>query len=399
MNTIKYTFWFIFFTLLLSCSNDDHTVEEVEEGGPVSSYVFVINSLSGQQGGAKYIATAPSVTEGTLKIDKYTGIETDAYTFFVQNNQLMAAVFGEIGQSPLTFYSLNRRNEIVPGRKLITETIGSHGKVGDKDVVSASFGGGFFVVSTESKQITHKGEIDFNLLKYEDEEAKPTSLKGVFAVDDKVYMPFSVTPKEGDTKFREQTFIALIDYPSLKITEILRDNRTGLVGSWFGMNGIQQVKDGSVYVWSPAEKSKNPSAFIRIKNHKIDKSYFFDVEKATGGHKLSRAEYIKDNLFLVNFFVDKNIQSTWSGVVKLALVDVAAQTIKWIEDIPEHVLMPYNNKVYVEKDKKTIHYIAPIEKTNRFQIYNINVETGKVKRGLVIENATDVTAFSKLESI
>lgn len=404
MNIIKKTLGVLSLALIASCSSDDNSSPKdpttPPEGGKVSSYVFVINSLTGQEGGTKYIATSPSVTEGVLRIDKNTGIETDSYSFFVQNNQLMAAVYGFTGQSPLTFYSLNNRKEIVQGTKLATETIGSYGNIGKTEVVTATLGGNLFTINTELKQITHKGAVDFEKLKYKDETVAGRNLTGIFAVGtDKIYIPYSVSPKEGDTKYRENTFIAVVDYPSLKISKTIIDNRSGLIGSWFAMNGIQQVEDGSVYAWSPAEKSKNPSAFIRIKNHEIDKDYFFDVQKATGGHKLSRAEYIGGNLFFVSFFVDKNIQSTWSGVTKLALVDVSAKTIKWIDSIPEHEQMGYKQKIYVENDKKTLHYVAPIEKTNRFQVYNVDVATGVAKKGLIIENANDVTAISKLESV
>lgn len=404
MNIIKKTLGLLSLVLIASCSSDDNSSPEKpttpEEGKKASSYVFVINSLTGQEGGTKYIATASSLTEGVIKIDKNNGIETDSYSFFVQNNQLMAAVYGFSGQSPLTFYSLNAKSEIVEGTKLATETIGSYGNIGKTEVVSATLGGNLFAINTELKQMTHKGAVDFDKLKYKDEEAGGRNLTGVFAVGtDKLYIPYSVSPKEGDTKYRDNTFIAVVDYPSLKVSKTIIDDRTGLIGSWFGMNGVQQVEDGSVYAWSPAEKSKNPSAFIRIKNHEIDKGYFFDVQKATGGHKLSRAEYIGGNEFLVSFFVDKNIESTWSGVTKLAIVNVSTQSIRWIDTIAEHAQMPYKQKIYVEKDKKTVHYVAPIEKTNRFQVYNIDVATGIAKKGITIENANDVTAISKLESV
>ncbi len=404
MNIIKKTLSLLSLVLIASCSSDDNSSSEKpttpEEGKKASSYVFVINSLTGQEGGTKYIATASSLTEGVIKIDKNNGIETDSYSFFVQNNQLMAAVYGFSGQSPLTFYSLNAKNEIVEGTKLATKTIGSYGNIGKTDVVSATLGGNLFAINTELKQMTHKGAVDFDKLKYKDEEAGGRNLTGVFAVGtDKLYIPYSVSPKEGDTKYRDNTFIAVVDYPSLKVSKTIIDDRTGLIGSWFGMNGIQQVEDGSVYAWSPAEKSKNPSAFIKIKNHEIDKGYFFDVQKASGGHKLSRAEYIGGNDFLVSFFVDKNIQSTWSGVTKLAIVNVSTQSIRWIDTIADHAQMPYKQKIYVEKDKKTVHYVAPIEKTNRFQVYNIDVATGIAKKGITIENANDVTAISKLESV
>ncbi|MDM1507753.1 DUF4374 domain-containing protein, partial [Myroides odoratimimus] len=134
MNIIKKTLSLLSLVLIASCSSDDNPSSEnpttPEEGKKASSYVFVINSLTGQEGGTKYIATASSLTEGVIKIDKNNGIETDSYSFFVQNNQLMAAVYGFSGQSPLTFYSLNAKNEIVEGTKLATETIGSYGNIG-----------------------------------------------------------------------------------------------------------------------------------------------------------------------------------------------------------------------------------------------------------------------------
>ncbi|MDR0748315.1 MAG: DUF4374 domain-containing protein [Tannerellaceae bacterium] len=223
---------------------------------------------------------------------------------------------------------------------------------------------------------------------------------GVFQVDnDKLYIPYELfkTDGSGSTQFRDSSWIMVVSYPELEYRQIIRDGRSSSIGCYFGMQGIQQVDDKDIYTWSTAINSKNPSAVMRIKQGKdeFDTSYFFNVEEKTGGWKINRADYISGYKFLASFHQNNEQAALWQGRAKLAIVDVKEESVTWITGVPEHTEMAYKHKVYVEKDKKTVHYVFK-DDDNQLFVYNIDVASATGKKGLEFVGMSDITTISKL---
>lgn len=111
--------------------------------------------------------------------------------------------------------------------------------------------------------------------------------------------------------------------------------------------------------------------------------------------KLSRAEYLGGYKFLTSFFVSDEQVGQWNGRTKLAIVDVQNKSITWVTGVPEHAQMSYKQKIYVEDDKATAHYVLK-DDNNKFFVYNIDIASAQGTKGLEIINAADVTTISKL---
>lgn len=390
------------FLLITSCSDDkDSTGGSVDpEGG--SKYIFVAYSF-GSEGveSAPYIISTNSLTEGTLDLSK--GIETDAYSFIVQNNTLFAAVYGFAGQGPITPYKLNSNGQVAQiGNKINAVTAAIYGTVNNNEWIGGGFTGSatspnatLFRVDAVNLQLAGTSSISMTPLAIDNEWP---SWHGVFQVDNnKLFIPYVTSPEDGDSKHRDRSNILVVNYPDLTYKTTIHDTRTGELGSWFGMQGLQQIADGDVYAWSPAAHTKNPSAFIRIKKgtEVFDQSYFFNVEEKSGGLKLSRADYLGGYKFLTSFFVNEKEVGEWNGRTKLAIVDVQAKTITWVTGVPEHAQMSYKQKVYLEDDKKTVHYVLK-DDNDKFFVYNIDIASAQGHKGLEIINIRDVTTISKL---
>lgn len=387
---------------LASCS-DDEKEQPVPGSGGNSKYVFVAYSV-GSEGveSAPYIISADSVTGGKVGLEN--GIETDAYSFVTQNNTLFAAVWG--GQGPVTPYKLDASGKIVQNGNTVNAVVAAiYGAVGTDSWVGGGFNGDkqdpmatLFRFDAKNLMLGGRNTIDMNKLAVGDEW--PTWY-GVFPVDqDKLFIPYDMFPldqNQTQTKYPDSTWIMVATYPGLEFKKIIRDGRTGTIGSWFGMHGLKQIEDGDVYAYSTATKSKNPSAIVRIKKgtEEFDQSYFFNLEAKSGGLKVSRGDYISNGKFLMSFFINAKEVTEWSGRTKLAIVDVKSQTITWVTGVPEHAQMGYKQKTFVEDDGNTIRYVMKDDAGKHF-VYNINANTATGTKGLEFVNIADITTISKL---
>lgn len=385
-----------------ACDSDNNDPVQEENSNGNNKYIFVAYSV-GSEGveSAPYIISTNSLSSGTLDLSK--GIETDAYSFIVQNNTLFAAVYGFAGQGPITPYKLNSKGAVEQiGNKINAVTAAIYGTVNNNEWIGGGFTGSstspnatLFRVDAVNLQLAGTNSIDLTPLAIDNEWP---SWHGVFQVDnDKLFIPYVTSTDNVDSKHKDRANILIVNYPELTYKKAIHDTRTGELGSWFGMQGLQQIEDGDVYAWSPAAGVDNPSAFIRVKKgaEEFDQSYFFNVEEKSGGLKLSRAEYLGGYKFLTSFFVSDEQVGQWNGRTKLAIVDVQNKSITWVTGVPEHAQMSYKQKIYVEDDKATAHYVLK-DDNNKFFVYNIDIASAQGTKGLEIINAADVTTISKL---
>lgn len=405
MKTNKFLLGLLALGMLGMVSCDDATEDPDTNPEPVgnSKYVFVAYSV-GSQGveSAPYIIASETTESGKVNLSK--GIETDAYSFVPQNNMLFAAVYG--GQGPITPYKLDSKGEIVQaGNSVNAVTAAIYNPIGDDAWVGGGFSGSpedpyGTLFRFDAKNLILGGRNTIDMTKLVVGKEWPTWY-GVFkAGSDKLFIPYDVYPTEDgatETQYRDSTWVLVVTYPGLQFKKIIRDGRTGPIGSWFGMHGMQELEDGDVYAYSTALKSKYPSAVVRIKKDTevFDQSYFFNLEAKSGGLKVSRGDYIGEGKFLMSFFINAAEVEEWNGRTKLAIVDVKTQTLTWVTGVPEHAQMSYKQKTFVEDDKNTIRYVLKDDAGKHF-VYNINASTATGSKGLEFENVSDVTTISKL---
>jgi hypothetical protein len=390
---------------MTACSDDkdDQTTGPDPVSTSRSRYVFVAYSVGSSGESAPYIVASDSVSSGTLTTTG-GGVETDAYSFIVQNNTLYAMVYG--GQGPITPYKLNEKGEIAKaGNTVNAVTAGIYGAVNSDAFVGAYVSrvktdpmANFFRFDARQNILGGSSSVDLTKITGNDEMA---TFAGVFQVENELYLPYYCTPGETGktTKYLDSTYIAVLSYPEMVFKKVIRDGRTGTIGNWFGMQGIQRTETGDVYAWSTARGSKNPSAIVRITKgtQVFDQSYFFNAEQKSGGLKISRGDYVANGKFLMSFYTAGNVSANGitGGRVKLAIADVVNQTLTWVDGVPEHATLSYKHKTYNEGDGKTIHYVLK-DDAGKFSVYTINAATAKGKQGLKFDNVSDVTTITKL---
>lgn len=390
------------------CSKDDNPVDNGggdNNGGAKSKFVFVVYTDGSGGEAGRYIVPIEDATKGTLTTTGI-GVETEAYSFIRQDNKLFGIVYA--AQGPTTPYKLDTDGKLVQaGAPINTEFTGIYGTVNNDAYVGGSVNRSkesavaiLYRFDAVGNKVAGRNSVDLAKITGTEEMAV---WNGLTQVGNKIYVPYSSTPGiDGqNTKYVDSTWIAVFSYPELAFQKVIRDGRTGFIGNWFGMQGVQQVEDGDVYAWSTAGgsgtlKSTKHSAIIRIKKdtEEFDQSYFFDVEAATGS-KLARGEYIADGKFLMTLYATSETGGVSGGRVKLAIVDVYKKTVTAVSGVPEHAQMSYNMKVYVDADKKTAYYVMK-EDSGKLYLYVIDVASATGKQGVYFQGISDVTSITKL---
>ena len=397
--------------LLGACSKDKNTADGSGTGNPDpgkltrSKYVFVYTGKG--DNAATYIVGADDITKGGISSTK-NGVEVDAYSFVVQNNTVFAQAYNE--QGPVTPYRIYDDGKIgVAGRTVTTFRTGVYGKVNNDSWVGggdprSSGVGELFRFDAVNLQLAGRTTTDLKKITGTGFNAVWT---GLFQVNNKLYMPyykFKHTPGgrvyEGEYGSLDSTWVAVFSYPELKYEKTIGDDRTGFIGDWSSQQGVQQIENGDVYAWSTAmgngeqRRSARPSGIVRIKKgaEQFDKSYFFNIEAATGA-KISRGEYIGNGKFLMSVYT---VPKENEGKVKMIIADVFNNKVTEVKGIPSHDAVRFKMVVYAESDGKTIDYVMQ-DDSGEYYVYVINGETATATRGLHIEGAEVVTAFSKLK--
>src|SRR5699024_3656692 len=127
---------------------------------------------------------------------------------------------------------------------------------------------------------------------------------------------------------------------------VIKDDRTGPIGGFGIMSGLIKDEDGNVYALShsnPAngysQFTKNP-AILRIDNGttEFNQDYIFEFNEVTDGKTTAHLVYLEDDkVFAEMNTQDRSEQARWSdGPLRPAILDLSAQTINYIDGVPEH---------------------------------------------------------------
>ncbi|WP_082035978.1 DUF4374 domain-containing protein [Pedobacter lusitanus] len=392
--------------LLGACSkNNSENPGPVDPVKPVrSKYVFVYTGKG--EAAATYIVSTDDITKGGVS-SVNNGVEVDAWSFIVQNNTVFAQAYNE--QGLVRPFRLNEQGKVVEaGRSVTTFRTGVSGKVGKDFWIGggdprSSGIGELYRFDAVNLQISGRSTTDLNKITGTGFNAVWT---GLFEVGNKIYLPyykFKHTPGgrvyEGEYGSLDSTWVAVFSYPELKYEKTIGDDRTGFIGDWSSQQGMHQIENGDTYAWSTAmgdgehRKSAKPSGIVRIKKgaEQFDKSYFFNIEGATGS-KISRGEYIGNGKFLMAVYTNAGATG---GKIKMIIADVFNNKVTPVTGVPVHEFGGFKLIVYAEQDGKTINYVMQ-DDAGEYYVYIINADSGTATRGVHIEGADGVTAISKL---
>lgn len=396
--------------LLTSCEKKD---EPIVEGG--GKYIVVATPDGSLYEGADYILQAESLDQGTIT-NKGRGIEQDGYRYYAfTNNRVFSLLYGQGNPGDVRVYALNDSNYLTLNGTINTPTVQAFGTYGTELIEIKSPrsintpNAEILRIDTQGLSIAGRATVNTTELVGNGEMAHFT---GVFRVGNDIWAPFMSIkglPKMAfNTDYTDSTWIAVFSYPDLKLKKIIKDDRTSYIGYYFAQSGVDVTENGDVYCFSSAvtggsgvKPSTKPSAVIRVKSgqSEFDKSYFFDLEKASGGHHVYNARYLGNNKFCLMMYDQPNFAESLynsSAPYRFAIVDVVKQTFTWVTGMPEaNDLAAVARLPYVDRVAGSIAY-GIMTKTDVPYVYIIDGNTAKARKGLRVE-AGGITAVGRLD--
>lgn len=393
--------------IAFSCSSDsDKSGGETGGETDTGKTKYIITATTGAAGIADYLLTADDVSTGSITTTG-NGLEQDGtYRYYITaQNNFFSLLYGQGNPGAVTTYNLNGEGKLVKKSDFQAETVHVFAAV-NKDILtikvprSGASIASMYKIDAEKSLITGEAQQDTKKLAGNGERAFFT---WATQVGDKVYMPYMSIKGDGVDNFGtanpDSTWVAVYNYPELKLEKVIKDNRTSYLGAYF-TNGLFQDENGDAYGFSGAIATSNavmtstkPSAIVRIKKGttEFDKSYFFNVQEKSGGYKISSTTYISKGKFLLLMYgnVGKN-----NGAVKMAIADVYNQTFTWVTNAPATLTSVTSRYNITSEDGSSA--IVGINTPDGNWIYSINGTTAVATKGMKVEGG-QITAIQKLK--
>lgn len=396
-----------------SCSKDD---KKNEEGTPVGAGRFVITAAptsTGSEGVADYLLTTDNVESGTISTAG-NGIEQDGtYRYYTTSgNKFFSMLYGQGNPGAVTVYQLNAEGKLEKLTNFQSETVQSFASVGS-DVLMVKESRKYstpmsrwYRISTESLTIVNEGQFNSAELANNGELAHFSWLQ---PVGSKVFAPFfsiKATDEGGwTTDYPDSAWVAVFSYPDMTLEKVIKDNRTSSIGLYFA-NGLTVSDNGDVYAFSPSNtvkkvgseqvfNSTKPSSITRIKagTTEFDQSYLFDVEAVAGGAYVTSWINVGKGVVVATLNTPEK-KSQWQGANKLAIIDLANKTFKWVTGVPDAAsIADFSMTNYSAKDG--IAYLGITTTDNKSAVYKINAAAATATRGVEVEGGI-ITAIQWL---
>lgn len=389
-----------------SCSSDSDKSGNETGGGDTGKTKYIITATTGAAGIADYLLTTDDISTGSVTTTG-NGLEQDGtYRYYITaQNNFFSLLYGQGNPGAVTTYNLTTEGKLVKKSDFQAETVHVFAAV-NKDILtikvprSGASIASMYKIDAEKSLIIGEAQQDTKVLAKNGERAFYT---WATQVGDKVYMPYMSIKGDGVDNFGtvnpDSTWVAVYNYPELKLEKVIKDNRTSYLGAYF-TNGLFQDENGDAYGFSGAIAtsnavlvSKKPSAIVKIKKGttEFDQSYFFNVQEKSGGYKISATSYISKGKFLLLMYgnVGKN-----NGAVKLAIADVYNQTFTWVTNVPSTLTSATSRYNITTEDGNSA--VLGINTPDGNWIYTINGTTAVATKGMKVEGG-QITAIAKLK--
>lgn len=384
---------------LSSCSKNDDTTSRTR-----GNYILAVTP-NASTGVADYLLNVGSLDTGKVST-RGNGLEQDGtYRYYVtHNNKFFSMLYGQGNPGAVTTYT-NDGGLLNKVKNFQTETVQAFAPVKDDLLLVkiprniSSPLANWYRVNTNSISIEGEGTIDVQAFAPKGESAFFSWVK---QVGDKVYAPyFTIKGCCGEpfaTDYPDSAWVAVFSYPQMQLEKVIRDDRTSFIGRYF-TDGLSLAENGDVYAFSSSVAVKNkvitstkPSAITRIKagTTEFDKSYYFDVEAASGGYNVTNWMYLGNNNFLVHS-ATKEEKGAYVAGKTLAIVNVVNKTFTKVTGLPE---MAAVNSIctenYSPKDGRTA-YVGINLKDGTSRVYKIDATTHTAREGLHVEGGPITT--------
>ena len=210
-------------------------------------------------------------------------------------------------------------------------------------------------------------------------------------------------PSSFATASTDSAQVAVFSYPELEFVKVISDDRVGPIGGFGALSGLTKDENGNIYALSHTNPANGYSQFtkdaaiLRIDagTSEFNSSYIFDFNTVTEGKTTAHMVYLGDNRVFVEMnTADRADQAAWAdGPLKPAILDLSAQTINYIDDVPEHAGLGRKLTSTSLFDGEFIYLVVPEEENS--YVYQINPNDYSATRGAEVQ-ANFVAGFFKL---
>ncbi len=361
--------------LLISgaCRKDPANTPEPTDPDPEENYIYVISGRRAASG-ADVIYTAPSLDEGSL-LTRAQGIEQSGERNYVTNGAtLLSLKFGGGGAGSVTAYRANANKMLEKITDFQTETMTVRGSIGDDVLMMkqawqpAETFSQWYRFDVKSMQIVGQGE--FNSVELGGAAKNEKAFFNSFdKVGDYVFAPYwSIhSGQTFSTTYLDSAYVAVYEYPSMRLNKIIRDGRTGSVGNYFA-SGADLDEKGDYYVIGTKAQFRNnttldrtsetPAGILRINKGttEFDKAFFFNIGEKIGENEIvGRKLYLGGGSFLLTIgvpigepFPGMKVPNPYASTAsiyafrpKFAIVNVYNGSFKWVTGAPEPSAIQY----------------------------------------------------------
>jgi len=408
MNThlfkIRWTVLFAVAVFAAGCKNDNNDPDPGKTDEK-SRYVLAVRSYGANNQSTDYIVAVDTLNQGTISL-KGKGIEQIGYRTSTQVGNRVFSV-GFVTDQTCLAYELDPNGTLFEKGKFTFEgQIYSAGFM-NKDsfllmeAVHASPNKNIYVIDANDISIKRKIQTTIYQPAGDPYNKWPA---GLFVRDGKLFIPYFHYDSNAGYVNTDTALVAVYSYPSMQFEKVIKDARTSNIGLYADYNGLVQADNGDFYSVSTASiacgfsnKSTKPSGILRIRKGEteFDPDYFFNVEQATGGGKLSKLAYVGNGLAVAR--VVTSDATAWAGITirqmlnKLYVLDLNNKTVKEVAGVPLHGGQ-YSTSALVENGKV---YITIFTLDDGAYVYEIDAATATGKKGARLESA-EVSGFFKL---
>lgn len=377
--------------------NDDVVNEEN------STYVLAVTAEGSSSEATDYVVQSKDLMTGSISLVG-NGIEQKSYRMYEQVGKTLLSITYQ-GTNIVPGYSLNSQG-VLTKKDGEFSILRLHARgVLDKDKMvgmyvprDGSAEATFYEISATEMKVVRQAKINvFDVAGNGKEQAYFNSL---LVSGNKLFAPFfQIKNSSFDTEYADSAYIAVFSYPELKLEKVIKDSRTGTAGAYASNDALLKADNGDMYTYSPTAISSGiaptakPSGILRIKNGTtdFDKDYFFNIEAATGGYKIAHMKYVGGNKAIAQIysFKDHVAGDKWSERdVRLAVIDLIAQTVTYVSDVPLHTgglhytSVVENGSVYLK-----------ISNAGGIFIYKVDIATAKGVKGAQVKGKAVMGMF------
>lgn len=389
-----------------ACSSDEDAIEEGEGGENAEEFSPYVASLAiqGSEGGFTYY-TVPfeDIMSGTLSAAGQ-GIEQPGYYDFTQIDNTIYSLGGldDVNVVAITKdeedRSLEQTGDVSFSNSLSDLVVGSENTLVSVTMSSASDVIVFKKFNASTVEVTETVEVPVSDIT----DLTGPAYSGMRVSGDHLFLSYYISdPDTYATDYTDQAEVAVFSYPGLEFQKVITDERVGPIGGFNVKSGLIKDEAGNIYAIShsnPANgfsQSTKPSGILKISSGEteFDQDYFFDIEEATGGYNTAHLKYLGGGKAFAEInMADRSEQAAWSdNPLKSAVIDLEAQTVDFIDGIPQH---KGDGRRLAALQEDSFIYLS-IPEGDGIYVYKIDTENYTATRGAKVE-ANFVAGLFKL---